>query len=138
MCGLSSFTLFDACAQTRTHTSKQELLTQNLNRLDESKGPEDQRGVYKTLGVFENLTDLSPTIATLLGEKTELVPWLLTRLEVKEFEANKLYASEILSIVISLSPENAEKFGAIDHLERILRLLASYRKQDPKGQEEIV
>lgn len=43
---------------------------------------------------------LVPTIADDMFEKTRLLKWLLTRLRVREFDANKLYASELLSMYL--------------------------------------
>ena len=44
--------------------------------------------------------DIRPSLAETLAEKTDLLSWLLKRIQVREFTPNKQYASEILSIML--------------------------------------
>lgn len=76
-----------------------QLLVQNLNRLDE-KEEADRQGVFKTLGIFENIMSLDPKYAEIIALKTDALPWLLNRIQSKSFDANIAYASEILSILL--------------------------------------
>jgi beta-catenin-like protein 1 len=82
-----------------------ELIVQNLSRLDESN-EEDAAGVHNTLGIIENLIEVRPDIAVLICSKTHILKFLLARLKVKKFDANKLYASEILSILLQTGKYN--------------------------------
>lgn len=56
-------------------------------------------------------SQLIPTVAEDMFEKTKILRWLLARLRVREFDANKLYASELLSMYLQarasqLSPQD--------------------------------
>lgn len=76
-----------------------QLLVQNLGRMNEQE-ESDRQGVFKILGIFENIISLEPKYAQDIALKTEILPWLLKRLQVKGFDANIGYASEILSILL--------------------------------------
>lgn len=69
--------------------------------------------------------------------KQGLLPWLLKRLRAKlPFDENKLYASEILSILLQNTPENRELVGELDGIDVILQQLAFYKRHDPASSEE--
>ncbi|KAL0267827.1 UNVERIFIED_CONTAM: hypothetical protein PYX00_009979 [Menopon gallinae] len=111
------------------------LLVQNLERLDESV-KEEAEGVHNTLAIFENLTEFRPRICA-DAAKQGLLPWLLKRLRAKlPFDENKLYASEILSILLQNTPENRELVGELDGIDVILQQLAFYKRHDPASSEE--
>lgn len=76
-----------------------ELLVQNLERLDE-KEESDRQGIFKILGIVENLLSLDPALARRMAVDTQLAPWLLKRIQSKEFDSNRGYASEIISILL--------------------------------------
>jgi beta-catenin-like protein 1 len=80
-----------------------EIIVQNLTRLDE-KNQEDATGVYNTLSIIDNLVELDASTASRICEKTHLLKFLLKRLAVKEYDANKLYSSELLSILLQTDP----------------------------------
>lgn len=44
-----------------------------------------------------------PDVADMLGEKTNLLSWLLTRIQPKAFDSNKQYASEILAVLVQVT-----------------------------------
>lgn len=112
------------------------LLVQNLERLDEAV-PEESAGVHNTLAIFENLFEFRPNVGV-DAAKQGLLQWLLRRLRVKlPFDGNKLYASEILSILLQNSPENREQLGEIDGIDVILQQLAFYKRHDPASTEEL-
>lgn len=110
------------------------LLVQNLDRLNDSN--EEANGIHNSLAIIENLIEFRPEICQEAAE-AGLLLWLLTkRLKVKvTFDANKLYASEILSILIQNEPKNRSVFselapggvvgGAMDSL---LQQLAYYKR----------
>ncbi len=113
--------------------------------------PSEHESVQSTavshlLSVLENLTDLDPQgVSTALAtqNKSKLIEWGMTRIKEEQFNANKLHASEILSIVLT----NAGKAGqdamsspsvlAGLGVKSLVRLLAKYRKQDPSNSEEV-
>eukprot|EP00124_Ichthyophonus_hoferi_P005491 Ihof_evm2s810 gene=Ihof_evmTU2s810 len=113
-----------------------ELLMQNLERLDETVR-EDADCVHNTLGLIENLCALKPGIFKPVFHNAKLRQWLKFRLKQKVFDANKLYAAEILAILLQQGEENWKLFGEEEGLDMLLRFLAFYRNRDPKSSEEI-
>lgn len=115
------------------------LLVSNLERLNEdAEDDADREGVYKALGVVENLCSDAATAQKIAADEG-LVKWLLQRIQKKErpITQNKQYAAEILAILVQSSPANRRKLVAKEAVDVMLQLVASYRKLDPeKGQEE--
>nr|CAH7728166.1 unnamed protein product [Callosobruchus chinensis] len=111
------------------------LLVQNLERLDESV-KEEAEGVHNTLSIVENLTELKSEITTEAG-KQGLLGWILRRLKVKgPFDANKLYASEMMSILLQDNEKNRTMLGEMDGIDTLLQQLAFYKRHDPASAEE--
>ena len=112
------------------------LLVQNLERLDESV-KEEADGVHNTLGIVENMTDLRPEVATEATQQN-LMQWLLKRLKAKiPFDGNRLYASEILAILLQNHVENRQLLGELDGIDVLLQQLATYKRHDPISPEEM-
>lgn len=87
------------------------LLVQNLERLDESV-KEEADGVHNTLAIVENMAEFRPEMCT-DGAQQGLLQWLLKRLKAKmPFDANKLYCSEVLAILLQDNDENRELLGS--------------------------
>uniref|UniRef100_A0A8D8S450 Beta-catenin-like protein 1 n=1 Tax=Cacopsylla melanoneura TaxID=428564 RepID=A0A8D8S450_9HEMI len=111
------------------------LLVQNLERLDETV-KEEADGVHNTLGIFENLCELKPDAISDIG-KQGIVQWCLKRLKVKlPFDGNKLYTSEIISILCQKNKENRKLVGELDGIDILLQQLAYYKRHDPATPEE--
>ncbi|KAK9736765.1 Catenin-beta-like, Arm-motif containing nuclear [Popillia japonica] len=111
------------------------LLVQNLDRLDENV-KEESDGVHNTLAIIENLTELRTEICN-ESVKQGLLQWLLRRLKVKSpFDANKLYASELLSILLQDNNQNRIALGELDGIDTLLQQLAFYKRHDPSNAEE--
>ncbi|XP_057337861.1 beta-catenin-like protein 1 isoform X1 [Microplitis mediator] len=111
------------------------LLVQNLDRLDETV-KEESDGVFNTLAIFENLLEFRPELCVDAG-KQGLLQWLLRRLKAKlPFDTNKLYASELLSILLQQSSENNLLLGDLDGIDVLLQQLAYYKRHDPQTTEE--
>lgn len=73
-----------------------ELLVSLLERLKEDEEEADRQGVFQILGIFENFLSFEPSLAEKLGEKgVKGIEWLLKRLDVKEYDSNKQYTSEV-------------------------------------------
>lgn len=129
------------------------LLVQNLERLDETI-KEESSGVHNTLGIlillhhlnmrsslevpthvslifhklfaaiFENFFEYRPNLCVDAG-KQGLMNWLLKRIKAKmPFDPNKLYASEILAILLQDSTENRKLLGDLDGIDVLLQQLA--------------
>ena len=74
--------------------------------------------------IFENLAEFRPNLC---GDaaKQGLLQWLLRRIRVKlPFDGNKLYASEILSILLQDTPDNRQMLGDLEGIDVILQQLA--------------
>lgn len=130
---------WDALVEALLEADLVGLLVSNLQRLNEDGEDEaDREGVYKALGVVENLCSNGGT-AEKIGGDEGLIKWLLQRIQKKErpITQNKQYAAEILAILVQDSSANRRKLAAMDAVDVMLQLVASYRKLDPeKGEEE--
>lgn len=111
------------------------LLVQNLDRMDETV-KEEADGVHNTLAIIENLTELRPEFVQEAAEQGLLL-WILKRLKAKSpFDANKLYGSEILSILIQENKDNQTMLGTLDGIDILLQQVAAYKRHDPNTSEE--
>ncbi|GAA5942385.1 beta-catenin-like protein 1 [Sporobolomyces koalae] len=127
-----------------------DLVVTGLERFDEQD--EDHRtGVFHTLNLIENLLTLSPTLAApLLSPKSPFLSWLYRRLTLtgkpQEWDQNRYYAAEMMSLALSLPEElvgnpNAVREARIrlahdEWLEGLLKVLSQYRKRDASGADE--
>merc|ERR1719350_13369 len=117
------------------------LLVTNLERLDESV-KEESEGVHNTLAIIENLVELRPEMCKDVAE-AGFINWLIKKLKVKvPFDENKLYASEILSILLQTVPENRKLVGELltadsNAIDNLLQQLAYYKRHDPNVSEEL-
>jgi beta-catenin-like protein 1 len=124
-------TLID-CLQEQKITKL--LVTNCLDRFDESV-KEESDAVHNTFSIFENLTEFRPECCIDIAEQG-LMQWILKRLKVKQYDANKLYCSEVLSILIQNTNENRILLGNIDGIDVLLQQLAVYKRHDPTTDEE--
>lgn len=112
-----------------------KLLVSNcLERFDESV-KEESDAVHNIMGIFENLTEFRPEMCIEIAEQG-LLAWIMKRLKVKGYDANKLYCSEIVSILIQSTNENRILLGELNGIDILLQQLAIYKKHDPSGDEE--
>uniref|UniRef100_A0A8C6VAP8 Beta-catenin-like protein 1 n=1 Tax=Naja naja TaxID=35670 RepID=A0A8C6VAP8_NAJNA len=99
------------------------LLVQNLERLDESV-KEEADGVHNTLAVIENMAEFRPEVCADAAQQG-LMQWLLKRLKAKmPFDANKLYCSEVLAILLQNTDDNREMLGELDGIDVLLQQLS--------------
>ncbi len=113
------------------------LLYENILRLNEDI-ESDRAGIYHVLGVLENLSS-RPSIVSRMGKDTQLLFWLLSRIQKPEpsVSQNKQYSAEVLGILLQSAPTNRTKLISTDGIDTLLQLLSPYRKRDPeKGTEE--
>jgi len=112
------------------------LLVSNLDRLDESVREEGE-GVHNTLAIVENIVEFRPEVCRDVAS-AGFMTWLVKKLKVKvAFSDNKLYASEILSILLQNEPENRTSFGEMEAIDSLLQQLAYYKRHDPNVAEEV-
>lgn len=72
------------------------------------------------------MTETRPEVC-LEAVKQGLLNWILKRLKAKmAFDANKLYCSEILSILLQGTPENRQLLGDQGGIDILLQQLAVY------------
>ncbi|GAW25305.1 putative nuclear associated protein [Rosellinia necatrix] len=130
---------YDALVNALLEADLLSLLWSNLDRLDETQET-DRGGVYRALGIVENLCGRTAT-AERVAKEEGLLKWLLLRIQKKEegggTSQNKQYAAEILAILVQSSAKNRRKLASLDAADTMLQLVAPYRKRDPeKGGEE--
>ncbi|KAJ6364478.1 hypothetical protein OIU76_029434 [Salix suchowensis] len=113
-----------------------ELLVQNLQRLSDSDDQDEMTAVYNTLATVENMIEVEPKVAEMICEKTRVLKWLLAKLKVREFDSNKQYAAEILSILLQNSEANQKKLGQMNGVDVVLQAVAMYKSKDPKSGDE--
>ncbi|KUF99041.1 hypothetical protein AM588_10010809 [Phytophthora nicotianae] len=137
------------------------LLVTNLYQLaaavdnaEDTQAEEETTGIYNSLQILENMADLEPQVCVQVAE-TSILPFLLKQVSAgRKFSENKLYASEILSILLQSGAEPREKFVSwmgkdppsemknkekkekVDLMDDLLQALAPYRKKDPGSEEE--
>lgn len=111
-------------------------LVQNLDRLDDSI-KEEAEGVHNTLAIIENMAEFRPDLCADAAQQG-LMQWLLKKLKPKiPFDANKLYCSEILAILMQDTAKNRILLGELDGIDALLQQLAYFKKHDPGNTEEL-
>ncbi|KAG7380571.1 Beta-catenin-like protein 1 [Phytophthora pseudosyringae] len=126
-----------------------------VDNAEAAQAEEETTGIYNSLQILENLADLEPQVCAQVAGSTPILPFLLQQVAPgRTFGENKLYASEILSILLQAGAEVREKFVAwmgkeraseekrkekdakVDLMDDLLQALAPYRKKDPSSEEE--
>ncbi|CAF0710421.1 unnamed protein product [Brachionus calyciflorus] len=111
------------------------LLVQNLERFDETNKDENE-AVHNCLAIFENMVETKPSLSV-ESTKQGLLQWLLKRIKVKgPFDSNKLYAAELLSILVQNQDDNRKSLGEMDGIDTLLLQIAYYKKHKPTSAEE--
>lgn len=112
-----------------------KLLVSNcLEKYDETV-KEESDAVHNTFSIFENLTEFRPEFSKEIA-LDGLMQWSMKRLKVKGYDANKLYCSEILSIMLQSTEDNRVLLGTFDGIDILLQQLAVYKRHDPTTDEE--
>ncbi|XP_053096820.1 beta-catenin-like protein 1 [Pangasianodon hypophthalmus] len=111
------------------------LMVQNMERLDETV-KEEADGVHNTLAVVENMAEFRPGLCTEAAQQG-LMQWLLKRIKAKmPFDANKLYCSEILAILLQSNDGTRELLGEMDGIDVLLQQLSVFKRHNPSTPEE--
>jgi beta-catenin-like protein 1 len=100
-----------------------EALVHNMSRLDITQS-EDAAGEHNTLEILEESIASHAPVADLLVEKTQILTFLLNRIQSHAIDTNRLYCTEILSILAQASEYNRIAIGKVDGIEILLRALA--------------
>jgi len=81
--------------------------------------------------------DLTPTETwSHFGKDTKLLPWLIKRVRAGEMDYNRVYASEILGMMLQYSERCRGAMTKLEGVDKLLRGIAVYRKRDPADSEE--
>eukprot|EP00058_Branchiostoma_floridae_P012181 XP_002597669.1 hypothetical protein BRAFLDRAFT_217397 [Branchiostoma floridae] len=116
------------------------MLVTNLDRLDESV-KEEADGVHNTLDwhIFNNMGHRNVSDITLqMYSHRKGLFWNLGKENAKmPFDANKLYCSEMLAIILQNSEETREQLGELDGIDTLLQQLATFKRHNPANSEEL-
>jgi beta-catenin-like protein 1 len=119
------------------------VLESNLQRLDEKNSKDEAEAVHNIMAIIENIIEVEPTISLNTDSKAGILKWLLKRIRVKQpagsisFDENKLYAGELLSILVQNQEENSRLLGdEFNGIDVLLQQLAFYKKHDPASADE--
>jgi len=109
-----------------------------LLRINEEESEEDAKAVTNCLTMLENLADINPKeTCTQFAEVPKLLPWLIKRVRAQgKVDYNRMYASEILGIMLQNSAVSREAMLKLEGVDKLLRGIAGYRKKDPSDSEE--
>lgn len=111
-----------------------EQLVSNLDRLKEETKEESQ-GINNSLSIIENLIDYNPSLAKSSGD--QLMKWLLKKMRARiPYDANKHYASEILSILLLNEKANRILLGNLNGVDTLLQQLSHYKRHAPVTADE--
>ncbi|CAI5437481.1 unnamed protein product [Caenorhabditis angaria] len=107
-----------------------------FERLDE-KEKDESDGIHNGLSVVENMIEFRDE-TTEECVKQGFIVWLLKRCFQKSpFDANKMYASELLSMILQSSDSAKSKLTEkVDGIDILLRAIAVYKKSDPTSVDE--
>lgn len=112
-----------------------ELLVDNMSRFNETEEA-DRQGIFHVLGIFENIVGSNPQMVEQLVSKTDLLSWLLNRVQSKAHDDNRGYAAELLSILLQSSRSNRLELSRKDGIEGLLKVASQYRRRDPVDADE--
>lgn len=113
-------------------------LVNNLKRMDEIQSEEDAKCVFNTLSIFENIAEVYPEAVLTIMRDSSLLSFLFARMKKEGQDANKLYASEILSIYLQAGGSEMRKVvGKGNGVKKMIKLIAKYRRINPSTNEEI-
>ena len=111
------------------------ILAHNVGRLDETNADEAD-AIHSTLSIFESVLEARPEAADDVAQKTPLLPWILNRVRTRGFHAVKLYASELLALLLQQRPANQAHLGQCDGMLTLLTAAAQYKRREPADLEE--
>lgn len=127
-------TIASAMADQFVESSLPQTLSALLYRLNPGK-EEEKETVFKILGIFENLFELKPEAVEVAGQKTGLIQWILGQLlsnngaaaMLSQFDDNRLYASEILAILMQ-NTANQHHFAGLNFISPIINFLRTLQE----------
>lgn len=129
-----TLTIASSMADQFVESSLPQSLTGVLHRINPDR-EEEKDAIFKVLGIFENLFELKPEAVEIAGQKSGLIQWILSLLItesgvadlLKKFDDNKLYASEILAILMQNS-SNQRYFANLNCMEKLVHYLRTLQE----------
>ncbi|MGH0164178.1 UNVERIFIED_CONTAM: hypothetical protein FKN15_072213, partial [Acipenser sinensis] len=86
--------------------------------------------------IIENVAEFRPGMCTEAAQQG-LMQWLLKRIKAKmPFDANKLYCSEILAILLQNNDNTRDLLGELDGIDVLLQQLSVFKRHNPSTAEE--
>eukprot|EP00921_Rhytidocystis_pertsovi_P007832 GHVQ01012987.1.p1 GENE.GHVQ01012987.1~~GHVQ01012987.1.p1 ORF type:complete len:460 (+),score=51.73 GHVQ01012987.1:487-1866(+) len=118
-----------------------EMCVDTILRINEEENGEE--AISNVLQVIENLSDIQPNICERFAKAQKFVVWLLRRIrQGTRIDYNRVYASEILGIILQNAPQYKDvlRHKGVDGVDKLLRSIAPYRKRNPTSidEEELV
>ncbi|CAJ0955018.1 unnamed protein product, partial [Mesorhabditis belari] len=98
---------------------------------------DDADALHNGLNIFENILEFRPEFSDDCVTQG-LFQWLLKRATQRgTFDGNKMYASELLALLLQTNESAREELTKkIDGMELLLRALAAYKRHDPGSLDE--
>ncbi|KAL1521953.1 hypothetical protein AB1Y20_021599 [Prymnesium parvum] len=109
-------------------------LIAHMEKLNDAN-EEEARCIHSTLGIFENILEARPASAAAVA-KSGLMAWTLGRLKARGFHANKLYAAEILALLLQQHSENQQLLGELEGILSLLVAASQFKRREPADLEE--
>ena len=95
---------------------------------------EEAAAAQGLLNILENLVDISGALRDAVVAHPQVLPMLLDRIGRKgPVDEGRVYAAELLAILLSGSEAAAEALGAVNGVDRLLRSIAPLRKAAKPG-----
>ena len=85
---------------------------------------ESKHRLIALVGIFENVLGFNAELSTQLVSKTTILDWVLQRIQMKNYDENKGYAAELLSILLQNNRPNRLKLIEKNGVEAILQVLS--------------
>lgn len=120
--------LWDVLADAMMDADLVGLIMSNLNRFD-PKIESDKEGILDAMTILEILGSVERR-GEQIARDTDVVEWLMKRLEKKEVRVTDIQANagDVLAVFVNGSSATRKLFCESNRVDRILQLLAKYRR----------
>ena len=91
---------------------------------------------FLCVGLVESMADFKQQEVQNASGEQGLLLWLLKRIRSRVFDANKLYSSEILCILLQNNTGNQQLLGAKNGIDCLLEAVSLYKRREPATSDE--
>ncbi|KAM3127154.1 Beta-catenin-like protein 1 [Paramecium bursaria] len=93
---------------------------------------------YQIFEIIEKMLDIRSSLCDEIAKRTPILPILIQKIEddSQEIDDVRLYATELLVIILQNSELSQKQLGNVGLVENLLVCLNSYRKKDPDTKDE--